>query len=251
MGESDSYLERASAALDMGRVDEAKSFASQAIAQDPSNPRGHVTLAWALLDNEPEESLASAERALSADPNYAAAFDVGSQAASSIRKKEQAIDFATRYRELRPNSDRANRRYGEILHECGKHKQRHEALAAVQEAVQLQPIDSANWSALGRIQSYAFNDKDAARASFEKALELNPNSGYAKRQLAHVVEGGGDKGTALSLVQSVIRLDPSDTWARKQLDDIVIRFMSDLLWATMIVSFFAWFVLILVMGPSS
>ncbi len=208
-------------------------------------------LGWSLLNTDSKTALESAQRAVALGPDNPRAFDVAARAARKAGKRTEAIDYATRYRELLPNSARANRRYGETLQACGKHKQRHEALASVEEAINLDPNDAVNWNALGDIQARSFNDKKAAQESFEKALELDPNNAFAKTELAYVIESSGDKGTALSLVQSVIRLDPTDQFARKQLDDIVIRFMSDLLWATMIIGLITWFVLQVVFGGST
>ena len=235
MGGQDSYLQRASAALELGRKDEAKSWASQAIAQQPDDPEGHVKLAWALLDDDAGEALESAKRALSLDPNYPRAFDVGAQAASRSRNKELAVEFATRYRELRPNMARANRRYGQILYDNGKRRQVvDESVASIREAIRLDPENAVTWNELGRIQADV-NQKDEARESFMKALQVDPNNAFAKTELARLSEGEGDKASALALVQSVIRLDPTDKFARQQLDNIVVRFMTDLIWVAFLI----------------
>lgn len=251
MDQGDNLLDRAQAALDLGRREEAASFASQAVAKAPDDAAGHVMLAWTLLTVDDKAALASAERAIALAPDGPSGFDVGAVAAGNVREKTKAIEYATRFRELRPQWARSHRRYAGAVHDFGRHKQRHDALAAAEEAVRLDPHNPANFNELARIQQYAMNDETAARTSLNQALQVDPLNTYAKRQLAYASEEDGDKASALSTVQSVIRLDPSDQHARKQLDDIVIGFMADLLWATFVLCFIAWFVLVIALGSGA
>lgn len=238
MTDADNLLERAQAALDLGRNEEAAGFASQAVAKEPDNHRAHVVMAWCLLQTDKAEAFASAQRAVALAPGSPGCFDVAAVAAGQVGQKEQAISFAERYVEIVPNEARAHRRLAESYAYYGnKKKVRAKGYEHAAEAVRLDPDNPSNWNAMGTVYWNLHDDKKNARLSYEKALEIDPLNSTAKSNLAGSIEASGDKASALALVQSIIKLDPSDKYAREQLDDIVIGFMSDLLWLTLFLSF--------------
>ncbi len=238
MSDAGTLLDRAQAALDLGRNDEAAALASQAVAKEPENSWAHVMLAWSLLGTNNGEALASAQRGIALAPDRPGGFDVAAIAAGRAGQKDNAIAYARQYVTMAPNQARAHRRLAETLAYYGKKKEvGNQGYEAALEAIKLDPDNAANWNAMGTVYWNLHDDKKNARLSYEKALEIDPLNSTAKQNLADSVSAGGDKANALALVQSVIALDPTNKNARQQLDDIVIGFMSDLLWLMLFLSF--------------
>ena len=137
-------------------LDRAIVYFQRAIERDPSYARAHLELGVAMdlkgsfltMPDLHERSIASLRRAIALRP-----------------------DFAEAWREL-----------GAPLLSVGRED---EALEAVKLALALAPEDAASHSALGRVYFIGKVDFAAAMASYEKALALNPQAGWAAQQLAH------------------------------------------------------------------
>jgi serine/threonine-protein kinase len=129
------------------------------------------------------------ERAVALDPSYARAH---LQLGSALELKadylvmpelyEKALGHLRRAVELRPGLALAWREIGAILAATGREE---EGLEAIRRALSLDPTDPSHHTALGRVYFIACARFDEAARAYERALQLNPRSGWAALQLAH------------------------------------------------------------------
>jgi len=124
-----------------------------------------------------------------ADPGYArahlqlgVAMDVKASYLTMPELHERAITSLRRAIALRPDFAEAWRELGAPLISVGRVD---EAIEAVRLALAFTPNDAAAHSALARVYFIGKADFAAAAASYEKALALNPQAGWAAQQLAH------------------------------------------------------------------
>jgi tetratricopeptide (TPR) repeat protein/predicted Ser/Thr protein kinase len=136
------------------------------------------------------------QRAIERDPSYArahlelgVAMDLKGSFLTMPDLYERAIASLRRAIALRPDFAEAWRELGAPLLSVGRED---EALEAVKLALALAPDDAASHSALGRVYFIGKVDFAAAMASYEKALALNPQAGWAAQQLAHCAALVGD-----------------------------------------------------------
>ncbi len=94
----------------------------------------------------------------------------------------RSLEVFRKAAELRPDSAVAWRGIGSALLFLRKDD---EALAASRRASELAPDDALVHSGLARVYFLGQADFRAAASEYEKAIELNPNAGWATLQLAH------------------------------------------------------------------
>jgi tetratricopeptide (TPR) repeat protein len=87
---------------------------------------------------------------------------------------------------------------------------------AAERALAISPDEAGAYAALGRIQMFYDWNWDGARASFTRAMELNPNSSAAHEGMAWLETATGHQEEALASVRRALRLNPLSLWAHAQ-----------------------------------
>ena len=166
-----------------------------------------------LLEGSPQaldRALHLLEKATQYDPNYAAAwaalgaaYDFKGSFLSLKELSHKAVEMERRAIALDPKLADAHRWLGLSLMSVGQYD---DAIAAIEEAVRLQPADANNYSALGRGYWVGKGDLDAGIAHLERAAELNPDLGYAHLQLGLLYALRGELDHAESACRRAIDL---------------------------------------------
>jgi tetratricopeptide (TPR) repeat protein len=130
------------------------------------------------------------ERAVALDPNYArawielgAAYDTKASYLAMPELLERAVQAFERGLSLEPRLPRAWRELGATLVTLGREERGFEA---IRRALELDPEDGSAHAALGRAYFIGKGMFPEAAASFERALQRNPQGGWYALQLAHV-----------------------------------------------------------------
>jgi tetratricopeptide (TPR) repeat protein len=124
-----------------------------------------------------------------------------------------------------------------------------EALRAAEKARVLAPLSPTPWIALGG-SYWALGKTKEARAAYERALALSPNSQAALRNLSALDRQTGNHRNALSLLRNVLTLDPRSEDGRKQLDRTIIDLVQEMLWFSLPIGLVLAIVTYNVWGPT-
>lgn len=108
----------------------------------------------------------------------------------------------------KPKDDRLER--AQSLMQSGEHAA---AAAILEELVASQPQQAIGWYKLGNAQK-ALNRTDAALASYQRAIDLDPRYGAALCNRGAVLMAVGRHGDALTSFERAIQADPNDLIAR-------------------------------------
>src|SRR5262249_11355003 len=102
---SSSEIERATALMAVGRLDEAITTVGMTVGRDPENQLAWTTLARAqLLSRRYQEALQSAQSAMAIDPLKVDPYLVASQSLSNLRRYSQGIEMAAEGVRLGPDA---------------------------------------------------------------------------------------------------------------------------------------------------
>ena len=136
------------------------------------------------------------ERSVALDPDYASAhaqrgiaYDLKADYLSMPELYERALASLDRALVLRPSFVEAHRSRASVLLSLGRED---EAVTAVERALALDPGAASAYQTLGRVYFIGCGDFARAAEYYEKALALNPQSGWAALQLAHCTALLGD-----------------------------------------------------------
>jgi adenylate cyclase len=157
-----------------------------------------------------ERAIAAFEKATEHDPEYALAWAALGGAYSlkgaflSLRDLiEKAIDLERRALAIDPNLADAYSWLGAALLNLGRTD---EAMAAVREAIRLEPDNGQAHQTLARVYWVGGGDFQAAIPEFERAIELNPEAGYSYLQLALLLAWVGDYPRAEEVSKRAVEL---------------------------------------------
>jgi non-specific serine/threonine protein kinase len=144
------------------------------------------------------------EKALEHDPRYAAAF---SELGAAYRLKgyflgmpeliQRAIECEEKALALSPQLASARIHLGMSLGNLGRHE---EALTALREAIRIEPRNATAHTALGRFLWAERGLIEEGIVELERAVELNPEMGYAYLQLGllHAISGNLERAEEVS-----------------------------------------------------
>ena len=207
-------------------------FFRQAIARDPNYAAAYAGLSEALIllprytDANPSEtrpqSRVAALKALELNPNLAEAHNALAKIAM-----DYDIDFAEATREfkraieLNPNYAGAHHWFSGTLESQGQFA---EAVAESKLGTELDPFSAVNLSDQGRVYGSARRFPEA-KASFEKALAIDPAFSYAHWHYGQMLQESGDlKGAAAEYAKaSAVRNTPEPIALSGQLAAIMGR----------------------------
>lgn len=224
---------RARALLDLGRNADAERLLVEAMPLDPDNAEIHLLLSHALRTSDTKQSLALARRAVALSPSSPDMFVNLAWAATTARNADEAVEAARESIRLDPS-------YVSGYHVAAQVMTHHKWLLPEAEhmaniARQLAPHDPTTWVAVGNV-ALARGDQHAGERAYREALRLEPENTTAKMNLAIIQERSGRLGDAVDLLQAIVRLDPRDSEARRRIDDLLVGFMSHLLWLALVVA---------------
>jgi tetratricopeptide (TPR) repeat protein len=171
--------------------------------------RGMMNLRLATRDSI-ERAIAAFEHATRHDPEYALAWaSLGSAynlkgAFLSLRDLvEQAIDLERRALAIDPELAEAHMYLGSALLNLGRTD---EAIAAITEAIRLEPDNGQAHQSLARAHWVGRGDFAAAIPEFETAIRLNPEAGYSYLQLGLLLAWEGQYARAEEVCLRAVEL---------------------------------------------
>ncbi|KAA0080221.1 hypothetical protein CIW52_25990 [Mycolicibacterium sp. P9-64] len=146
----------------------------------------------------------SAHAALSVDPRNEYAMRVYSHALELQGRIPEALTVAWRTATTHPASHLAHHTYARMLSDAGRPR---EAMAAVNEALRLNPLDVDALNLRGDIR-VALGELDAADADYRHALQLNPHDASVVHNLATLEYRRRRRWSAVRGFIAAERLDP-------------------------------------------
>jgi tetratricopeptide (TPR) repeat protein len=197
--------ERAAAALDVKRYDEAIEAATAAIASDPGHYRGHGLLAQALLGRKKHvDAQRVAEGGLAVAPDNEWLHRLRSLSLREQGQLVEALKSADESVRLAPNLGYAH--YTRAL-ALARMKRIEEARASNRRAVELDPRNADFRRDLGDL----FLDKEpkTAEKHYRASLALDPTDPFALNNLGVALKRQGRAREAVVAFKSAMILDPT------------------------------------------
>jgi len=171
--------------------------------------RGMMNLRLASRDSI-ERAIAAFEHATRHDPEYAlawaalgGAYSLKGAFLSLTDLVEQAIEIERRALSIDPDLADAHTWLGAALLNLGRTD---EAMAAMREAIRLEPDNGQSHQALARAYWVGKGDFASAIPEFERAIELNPEAGYSYLQLGLLLAWEGQYERAEEVCKRAVEL---------------------------------------------
>lgn len=203
--------QRAQAALDLGRAEEALREAGTALAADPTDPYSYALVAAAQLGlGLREQALEVARSGLAHDPDSEWLHRI---CAVALMYGRNYVDAFMAIREsLRINPDNGSAHYvqGMILQRSSSYQQAQEAYA---RALELEPDNATYHFSLGSLYASRAELKLAER-HLRAALRSEPNYAAALNELGVLMRRQGRSREALTAFRSAIGVDPTNLEAK-------------------------------------
>jgi eukaryotic-like serine/threonine-protein kinase len=190
-------------------IAEIERLETRSVEAYESYARGMMNLRLASRDSI-ERAIAAFEHATDHDPEYAIAWAALGGAYSlkgsflSLRDLiEKAIEIERRALAIDPELADAHTWLGAALLNLGRTDA---AIAAIREAIRLEPDNGQAHQALARAYWVGRGDFAAAIPEFERAIELNPDAGYSYLQLALLLAWNGNYARAEEVSRRAVEL---------------------------------------------
>jgi non-specific serine/threonine protein kinase len=171
--------------------------------------RGMLNLRLATRDSI-ERAMAAFEEATRLDPEYAlawaalgGAYDLMGSFLSIDDLMLKGIDLERRALAIDPDLAEGHMWLGGALLSLGRVD---EAIAAIQQAIRLDPDNGQAHQGLARAYWIGKGDFAAAIPEFERAIELNPEAGYSYLQLGLLLTWEGQYDRALEICRRAVAL---------------------------------------------
>ncbi len=181
--------------------------------------RGDVWYLRSLAEQalgRPDESRASADRALAIEPDHPHFLLHSGHLAHDAGDLERAARELARVAELRPEWAPAWASLGAVHLDA---ERADDAVACLERAAALDPNRAKAWNNLG-FALLGLDRRDEARSAFERALSLEPGFALARLNLARALEAGGDAPGALAQADEARRLAPRNPEAHLMAGDL-------------------------------
>lgn len=208
---------RIDALLEVGRNEEARRMASDALATDPEDPAllGLLTRAHLRLDDD-QAALATALRVVAAAPDDEWGHRLASIALQRLGQHGEALRAATAAVGLDPDGWHTHLQYAfAASHVPGYLPAAHRA---AERAVQLAPNEPDAHFARGRV-AHEQHEFEHARAAYAKALALDPEHSGARHNLT-LLDGSLRYRRAARGYVATLRSDPGMEIAKDNLDAV-------------------------------
>ena len=205
---------RASQLLAVGRVDEAGADIERALSLDPKYSDAFALQSIiAVVQNEKDKALSSAQKAVETGPNSATAriaMSYAQQAGFDLEGARASVEEAVK---LDPNDALAWARLAELWSSFGRLGK---ALDAAQKAVALDPNLARTQMVLGF--AYLTQVKTTeSRAAFEKAIEFDQADPLSRLGLGLAIIRDGDLQAGGREIEIAASLDPNNSIVRSYL----------------------------------
>ncbi|MEV4151624.1 tetratricopeptide repeat protein [Nocardia salmonicida] len=216
-------LERARAAQEIGRLEQARRILGTALANAPDDPRVLVALADIAYDlDQFDDTVRFAGQALQADPDSARAHQLVAMAYPMREEWDLALEHGHTAARLRPH-DAGTLLLLAWLYSNGPRKDPDRARAAVVDAVALAPGDAfVHCSAAETYQRLV--DIDGVRRHITAGLTIDPlHVDLLRMQARAEFEIGGFDGgrkAAIATLRGLLANAPTDTAARRLLAEM-------------------------------
>lgn len=188
----DVLLEKADRWLDQGELDEALEGYRAVLEIEPENVMAHRGAGFALIElGRPEESLPDLREAIRIDPEAHRAWENLGLAYAAIydRIVENLKRISLRPGGMPSEPDPVWRRAQDLNAKLNSFDYRAEAIAAMREAVRLEPSEPKYWYNLGTtLQQYRRSDSAAVTEALLRAVELDASYYPALRNLVEALE---------------------------------------------------------------
>lgn len=221
---------RASALLELGRVDEAKGLLAQRLAREPDD-----VLAWSELGRchlhvqEYGEALEATGSALALDPAYSDALVLRTYALRRSVRTDEALETAQEAVRVAPHLWQAYVALAEALNAWQPRWP--EALDAALEAVRLGPqAEQAHKSVW---KAATINGRhDLAKGAIHEVLRIDPNNPWALGRLAEsrATAPGTRAKKRAEVYAAALAADPSSASMRNGLDRAVFQLLRGTRW---------------------
>jgi Flp pilus assembly protein TadD len=220
---SPSAAARADALIDLGRSGEAIAILSAALAGDPSSPELLRQLARAQLAGEDDHgALATAQRAVAADPESEWGYRILSLAFAGVGDLQNAELAAAEAQRLAPSIWQTHARRA-IAGGQGGHFAA--GMAAAHEAVRLAPNEADAHFAMGYTAMQA-GRADIAEQAYLHTLALRPDHATAMNNLSIIqMKQRGGLTKAVQGLSAALSTDAQLAVARRNLDVVARRYM--------------------------
>ena len=177
------------------------------------------SLANALWDRQPSESIRYYQAALASQPDNAVAHHSVGRALANVERTAEAIDHFREAVRLEPTFAEAIGDLGMALADRGELD---EALELAQRAVALDGTSPRNHGGLG----YVFKSqgrKDEAMASFRESIALDPDFVWGHFNLALLLEEAGRFDEAMEHLERARRVEPNSGWLSVGIARLLMR----------------------------
>ena len=187
--------------LGTSEIDDIEADETQSVAAYESFSRGMINLRNGSRDSL-DRAIYYFEKAAEEDPNYAgawaalsAAYDLKGGFLSIPELSHKAVEFAEKAIALNPRLSHAHQFLGGAYSTLGRYD---EAIAAMNEAVRLEPNNAGAHGSLARAYWLGKGMIEEAIIELEHAVSINPQAGYSYLQLVflHTLIGNYSRAEA-------------------------------------------------------
>jgi protein O-GlcNAc transferase len=200
-----------------GKDNEAEEAYLRAIRIDPQYEEAYFNLGVLLRDDRPDEAQKLFRTAIKLDPKYACAYrELGFVLSKGVPNPE-AESHLRKAIEIEPGDARTHIYLGTHLWRC---EDVDAAIAEFRIAGELKPDWAVPLWSLGNIYESALEDYDSARSFFERALQLEPDSEEALKNLGRLCKKRGRIDLAKEYLGRALLLDPGNDRVLALLSDI-------------------------------
>jgi tetratricopeptide (TPR) repeat protein len=208
------FAYRASLLMAVGRVDEASQDIERALNLNPAYSDAFALRSIiAVTQNDPQTALQLAQRAVTAEPNSAAALIALSYAQQALFNLEEALGSLKQAVQVSPDNALAWARLAELHLSFAELD---EALQAAQKAVALDANLSRTQTVLGFAYLTQVNTTDSAKA-FERAIELDQADPLPRLGSGLAMIRDGDLEEGRRDIEIAVSLDPDNSLMRSYL----------------------------------
>ncbi len=199
-------LTQAEALVRQGEFEEAITIYEDLTVQAPDDARPYVGWAWALiLDDEAEQALAYAQKAVELDPSSGAGAAVLARSYLDTGDKTEALDLAQQAVQLDAGSAQANAVLAEAYLASGLTQN------AV-DAADLALVQDANNADAHRVRGWLYhvteNDMGRAASELQIAAGLQPDQWSRRHELGVLLYEAEDYTTAILAFQDALGIRP-------------------------------------------
>ena len=204
-------LQRAWAAIQLKRWDEAVEWSVRSIAEDPEDSNAFKFLSIGLTSlHKFDDALKAAEDGLALDPDDEWLHRLRAISLLNLDKKEEALYAAREAVRLEPENAAAHHTVGLVYHNMEMHGQARES---ARKALELAPDDNDYHRFLGDL--FMESEPRKAEKYYRQALAIDPTDAHALNNLGVVLQEMKMDAEATTAYKAALLLDPNMTAARQ------------------------------------